>query len=267
MGSPEKVLARIKGFEAAVIERTLRDGIAHRSYLVLRDTQRFVLRLDKPAADTLGLHREREYRLAARVSDAGLCPPWIEWSVEQGWGLRRWWPGRSWQTRDLAAPGAIAVLAELLRDLHRVPARDATGDVQDRVAPLMRYAEQLDNEQAADLSLEGREAIAALAEFDAPPVICHNDLVCHNLVQADTGMPSGRALFLIDLEFAALGDAYFDLATVLEHHAMRETWSRALLACYLEREASPREWRRLELWRRYYRCLLRLWTLRIDHLA
>ena len=46
------------------------------------------------------------------------------------------------------------------------------------------------------------------------PALCHNDLVHSNIIDGDP-------VRLIDWEYSAVGDPYFDLAIVVRHHQLK----------------------------------------------
>ena len=69
---------------------------------------------------------------------------------------------------------------------------------------------------------------------------------------------------MIDWEYAGLGDPYFDLAIVIQHHGLGPDLASHFLHCYLEREPLAAESRRLQDWCSVYAALLDLWTLRVS---
>ena len=87
--------------------------------------------------------------------------------------------------------------------------------------------------------------------------MCHNDPVCHNILEGDS-------LALIDWEYSAVGDRYFDLAVVLQHHGMGDELAAFFVESYLGRIATQEEWRHLQQQRDFYQCLLVLWNGVVD---
>jgi len=77
--------------------------------------------------------------------------------------------------------------------------------------------------------------------------------------------PAGE-LLLIDWEYAALGDPYFDLAVVAGHHELDPSLARQFLEAYLQRAPSEKESARFTLQRRFYQALLALWKMRVGEL-
>ena len=249
MKDPSRVLQAIPGFGTAVVDSRLEGGVASRSYLVRQNGAPFVLRVDTPEAGRLGLDRAAERRVYRAVSEAGLGPDAVHFDPASGVLIRPFVPGRPWTRDDLARPENLARLAGLLRRLHAVP---FSGRRFDPVAAAARYVKQVGSEAA-------RAHYRSLASFHAAleavqPVLCHNDLVCQNVLEADGPV-------LIDWEFAAPGDPFFDLAVVVQHHGLGDDLSGVLLRGYLKRPPTGSEESRFDSWCAFYRELLALWEL------
>ena len=82
-------------------------------------------------------------------------------------------------------------------------------------------------------------------------MICHNDLTAANVI--DVG-----GLQLIDWEFAAPGDPFFDLAVVVAHHQLDASTRAHFLTAYLGREDKT-AMADLNRWCAVYRSLRALW--------
>ena len=251
MSGPLDILASIPGFTGATVESRLSAGPTNDSYEILNRGGRYVLRIDRPAAARLGLDRERERSVIDAVAAAGLAPAPAWHDPEAGVLIRAYIPGRAWSRSDLSEPGNPERLAALLRRLH---AHDPVGPRFDPLAAAVRYAEQLGTGAARALCLDAARTSRDIEPV--APVLCHNDLVCGNILE-------GESLSLIDWEYAAAGDPFFDLAIVVAHHGLPPALAPQVLGAYLQREPEQAEVRRLEAQCRLYRTLLRLWNLRV----
>jgi thiamine kinase-like enzyme len=83
----------------------------------------------------------------------------------------------------------------------------------------------------------------AKAAFDKDPQPlrpCHNDLLNENFLQQD-----GK-IYLLDWEYAGMGDPFFDLANFAVHHKLTDEEDRYFLACYFD-QVSERHWARLKI--------------------
>ena len=246
-----QALAAIPGFETAEVLNSLSDGPTNASFLVERDGASFVLRVDKAAATQLGLDRENERLVLSSLSAAGLVPVAEYFDAAGGVFLRPFLPGRSWIEADLAHDRNLARLAKLLRRLHALP---PVGKTFDPLAAAERYAAGLGTEQAQEILWQA-EALMSESNPISSAALCHNDLLCQNIIETDAGQ-----LMLIDWEYAAVGDPYFDLAIVVQHHGLEESRAGGLLASYLERPATESEQNHLSQQCRFYQQLLALWN-------
>ncbi|MGK2924656.1 MAG: phosphotransferase [Lysobacterales bacterium] len=251
----DTALAAIPGMRGASVLECLADGPTNASYLVEQGGERFVLRLDKPGVSILGLDRANERRVCAAIASAGLGPAYLHFDAAAGVYLRPWLEGRSLRPDDLRDRGVLQRLAAVLRRLHGLAPVGATFDP---LAAACRYAEQLGTPGAATLAARAAELSAGLQD-DAPALaLCHNDLVCENVL-----LTAGQGLVLIDWEYAAIGDPWFDLAVVVRHHELGEELAGYFLAAYLQRPPVARESQRLSRQCVFYGCLLELWNLRV----
>jgi thiamine kinase len=244
-------LAAIPGFETAALLDSLSDGPTNASFLVEANGAAFVLRIDKPAAAQLGLDRENERQVLSTLAAAGLVPEPVFFDAAIGVFLRPFLPGRSWTQADLARDQNMNRLAVLLRRLHTLP---PVGKTFDPLAAAERYAAGLATEQAQDI-LQHAEAQWSASKPVSSAALCHNDLLCQNLIESDDGQ-----LVLIDWEYAAVGDPYFDLAIVVQHHGLAENRAGRFLESYLERPATTAERNHLSRQSRFYQHLLDLWN-------
>ena len=249
--SVEQVLDAIPGFNNARVDSLLSDGPTNVSYLLQQAGMRYVLRLDKPEAAKLGLNRSNEKQVCQAVADAGLAPEPLYFDPAAGVYLRRYLPGRAWDVSDLASPDKRERLARLLRVLHGLP---PIGAAFDPLAAARRYAAQLDIGPARAILRESEKLMQQITTDSTDPALCHNDLVCHNVLE-------GKRLMLIDWEFAGAGDPFFDLAVVVRHHGLDLESAQGFLGAYLGRSASARETELLTLQCGFYQCLLELWEL------
>ena len=69
------------------------------------------------------------------------------------------------------------------------------------------------------------EARAVLAANPAPLRPCHNDLLNANFLIGDR-------IYLLDWEYAGMGDIFFDLANFSDNHEMIDAQDLWMLECY-----------------------------------
>ena len=247
----EQALEAVPGFSQARVDAQLSDGPTNASYLLEQAGEQYVLRVDKPGAVKLGLNRSNEKQVCTAVADAGLAPEPLYFDPVAGIYLRRYLPGRSWAVSDLDTPGNLDRLARLLRKLQNLA---PVGAAFDPITAARRYAAQLSSERSRSILHRAEELMQQITADSMAPAMCHNDLVCQNILE-------GERLMLIDWEYAGIGDPFFDLAVVVQHHDLDEKSAYGFLDTYLARPASVGEIKHLELQSNFYSCLLELWEL------
>jgi thiamine kinase-like enzyme len=262
----KQALMLMPGLAADSVVRILSDGPTNTSYLVRRGDELCVLRLDKPLAKELGLERIAEHDIVEATSLAGIGAKPVYFDAESGASLRRYLPGRAWSEADLHDATRLRLLANRLRDLHALP---PVGNTFEPGLAARRYARQLGTAEAQNYADKANLILADLRYEPARECLCHNDLVAGNMVEVavgglvQTNVEAGSGLMLIDWEYAGLGDPWFDLALVAEHHQLPDELQAGFVDAYLRREVRDTEMHRLMGWRRFYHALLSLWQLRL----
>jgi thiamine kinase-like enzyme len=74
-------------------------------------------------------------------------------------------------------------------------------------------------------------------------VPCHDDLLGANVLS------DGNRLWLVDWEYAGMGDRYFDLGNLSINNGFTDADDRALLAAYWDEPCTPRRFAALRLMR------------------
>jgi thiamine kinase len=249
----KQALVLMPGLAADSVVSVLSDGPTNSSWLVRRGDELCVLRLDKPLARELGLDREAEHDINESVFLARLGAEPLHYNSEHGITLRRYLPGRTWSEADLQDAQKLQLLAKYMRDLHALP---AVGNPYSPGLAARRYARQLGTPEAQKIADEANLLLADLHFTPYRECLCHNDLVAGNILESSQGLK------FIDWEYAGMGDPWFDLAVVIEHHGLSESLEQGFVQAYLLRPPREADLRRLAGWRAFYRALLSLWQLR-----
>jgi len=252
-GKASRALGAIPGMGGAKLLGRLSNGPTGTSFQAELNGELYVLRLDKPGAASLGLNRRNEYRVARRVADAGLAPEPTYADPGNGIYLRRFLPGRSWTVSDLRNTRNLERLAGLLDKLHGLTPE---GDPYDPLAAARRYSVQIDSDESRTVLAQAERLMRNIGEDGSRQALCHNDLVCQNILEREP-------LTLIDWEYAGVGDPYFDLAVVVQHHELDAGLAIGFLDSYLGRRSESAEQEHLFMQCEFYACLLKLWNLRV----
>ena len=227
----DEVVARVPGWGNArqVRAEPLAGGITNENYRVEVDGQHFVVRLGGRDAELLGIDRRREWAALQVAARLGIGAEVVFALPDQAVLVTRWVAGTPLTNADVGRPETLARIAATLRHVHAAsPIRGAFSpfrvvEVYREVA--LRHGVALP--PAVDDWLAcGRRIEAALGP--APAVLCHNDLLAGNLIDA------AGTIRILDWEYAAMGDRFFDLANLAANAELGPAEETRLLACYFE---------------------------------
>ncbi len=192
--------------------RVLSGGLTNTSYLVDTDEGQFVVRIGCDNGPVLGIDRVREESAFRRAEQAGIAPELLLFTQPEGHLVTRYLIGaRNLSIDEFATPATVARLAARLRDVHSLAPVDGRFDPYEnirrwidlveargttlptRLAPLLVRVKETEHERTA------------VSESEL--VLCHNDPYHLNFL--DDG-----GLWLIDWEYAGMGEAMYDLAGI-----------------------------------------------------
>lgn len=232
----------------------LSPGYSNFSVLV-EATQRFVVRIDGVNPSTNGLQRQSEWRTVQIASREGIAPPVRYFNPDLGSMVS------DFLEHDPAQDRPLTEVADLLRRIHRLPARHHRLDIGERV---LRYEKLLEHknrgvgEQLRSSQEQITRLIHGLKQYPARPVLCHNDLLQANRIY------SGGALWAIDWEYCAMASPWYDIAVVANGDSLSSAETQVLLQAYLGRAARDEERAALHQFGCVYRYLELLWYLALD---
>ena len=249
---PKILFEGIESLQGAKVIEKLAGGPASDSWLLSAGSEKFVLRTDKPLARHLGLDRRAEIKILRSVAAAGIGPQVIWSDPEKGVLVTSYIPGCAWSSVDVHNPVNLENLAATLRQLHSLPPR---GPAFTPGKKALTYARVIGGEKAARLAGQASELAENLLSETRCLAICHNDLVHSNIIGDDI-------VRLIDWEYSAVGDPYFDLATVVRHHQLNTDWTESFLTAYFGTPGKE-HFSRLEAFCRLYDQLAALWYLSV----
>ena len=152
---------------------------------------------------------------------------------------------KAMEAEDLREPATLREVIGSIRKVHDSGAALPTSFDSFRVVEEYRAtaAERGgDIPDAFDQAHErSREIEAALSGHEHEPVPCHNDLLAGNFLRG------ADRIWIVDWEYAGMGDRYFDLANFAINNELTEDQHPELLADYFGEEATPRRLATLRL--------------------
>jgi thiamine kinase-like enzyme len=226
----EQAIARIPMWKDAVDLQVslLRGGMTNHNYRVDVGEESFALRISGDKTEMLGINREHESTSNHLASQIGLAPAVIYFTKAEGLLVTRFIPGRPILPEELRQPENIKRVAEILRSIHALPEFPGVFNsfqvVRDYADIARRYSVAFP-ENFDWLFKQMNEAEAALMAQPITPRPCHNDLLNGNFLLTDQ-------LFILDWEYAGMGDLFFDLANFSNNHELSPEEDRLLLECY-----------------------------------
>ncbi len=209
------------------VER-LGGGLTNHNFKVTVGTEAFVVRVGGQDTDLLGIDRRAEHGAALVAAEVGVGPEVIAFVEPEGCLVTRFVEGAPVPADELAAPAAIPRVAAALRAVHDgppVPGRfDSFRVVEEYRETVLARGGRVPGAYPRAQAV-ARRIEDALGPREERP--CHNDLLNANFI-AD-----GDRLWIVDWEYAGMGDPFFDLANFSVNNGLDEAGDEALLSAYL----------------------------------
>jgi thiamine kinase-like enzyme len=206
--------------------RRLRGGTVNEVWRIETPQGRFVLRLDGAKWRRPGVERTRERALHLLAATAGLAPQLVAARPRQGVLVTEFLDGRIWSARQCRSSVSLTRLGERLAQLHALAAPpisrfDPFAVAQAYAALAPRGAGTRSDPQPV-LQRLGR-VLQQLHRRSSARSIIHGDLVHTNILE-------GRALWLLDWEYAQVAEPLFDVACLFAYYAPTARGARRLLS-------------------------------------
>ena len=222
----------------------LEGGITNRNYVVRTGGEAFVLRIPGRDTELLGIDRANEHRAARVAADAGIGPEVMAFLPESGCFVSRFVRGDHIPQEALREDDALAAVVRSLRALHACPPIPSTFPVF-RIVEGYRVTAETRGvtipaayEDAHDMAERIEEA------FDVSPsplATCHNDLLNANFLR------DGDHVWIVDYEYAGMGDLFFDLGNLAVNNGLDDAARERLLEHYFLGDVRDRHRSRLAL--------------------
>ncbi len=242
----EEAIARIPMWKDATDLKVslLRGGITNHNYRVDVGGESLVLHISGDKTELLGIDREHEYRTQLIASELEIAPEVVYFIRPEGYLVTRFIDGRPIPPEEIRQPENLQRVAEILNKIHALPkfpgVFSAFQVVRDYSEIAQRYKVPFP-ENFDWLISQMNDAEAALITLPLIPRPCHNDLLNGNFFLAER-------LFILDWEYAGMGDIFFDLANFSNNHELPERESHFLLECYFGK-VTPRHLAHLNIMR------------------
>jgi thiamine kinase-like enzyme len=205
------------------------EGRTNRNFRVEADLGSFFVRVSDKETQLLGIDRSTERLAATAAADAGVGPEVVAFMPDLGCLVTRWVPGSSLTEGELGSEPTLADALDVVRAIHSGPHLPWTFSAF-RIEESYRAIAE---DRGVSVPTEYREAHAMAARvetaFAASPMAerpCHNDLLAPNFIR------DGDRLWLVDYEYAGMGDPFFDLGNLSINNGLSEDAQERMLVHY-----------------------------------
>jgi thiamine kinase-like enzyme len=239
------VIEAVPGWSSAArIEVTpIEGGITNRNYRVDVDGEAFAVRLVGADTELLEIDRDAERAAAEAAAEAGVGPDVVAYLPGLRSLVTRFVFGEPIPEASMGERDTLVPVVRALRAFHAGPGLPSTFSPFRIVERYRQTAESrgvLVPDVYPALHRLAQEIERAIGKFTPRP--CHNDLLNANFIRRRD------RVFIVDYEYAGMGDVFFDLANFSVNHGFDDAADRMFLEAYLG-EVTPAAWARLKLLR------------------
>jgi thiamine kinase-like enzyme len=215
---PGAIVDRLWPGQPAQLE-PLGGGITNRNFKAQVGDEAYVLRIGGKDTELLGIDRAHEHAASVVAAELGIGPPVV--AFVDGCLVTRFVGGPAAEHVEPATAG------ELLRRIHGGPAIPSRFDSFRVVEEYRVLAEERGVAIPAAYAPASRRAAEIEARRAGAPLrLCHNDLLAANFIT------DGSRLWIVDWEYAGMGDPFFDLGNFAANHELDDDGERKLLDAY-----------------------------------
>jgi thiamine kinase-like enzyme len=201
-------------------------GITNRNFRLDFGDESFVVRLAGKDTDVLGIDRAAENEAANAAAAAGVAPEVFAY-LPQHAALVTWFvPGDHIPERDLLREEVLAAVVRSIRVIHGCAPIRSTFPVFRIVEDYRRIA----SDRGVPIPSEYDDAHARAGRIETvfarapmPQTTCHNDLLNANFLR------DGDHVWIVDYEYAGMGDPFFDLGNLSINNGLTSDAQEVLL--------------------------------------
>jgi thiamine kinase-like enzyme len=222
-------------------------GITNHNFRATFGEHDVVLRIAGHQTELLGIDRAAERIATEGAAALGIAPPVLLELPEHGCVATAFVAGTPIPETQLREPPTLTAVAQALRAFHdRGPALPTRFDVpqlaRDYLALVAARGGTVPTAAREASALADRIA-AALTGPEHVRVPCHDDLLAANLLS------DGARVWIVDWEYAGMGDRYFDLGNLSVNNGFGEADDERLLEAYWEAPCTAPRFAALRLMR------------------
>ena len=227
----ERILSQVPGWSSAdAVVTPLLGGITNQNYRVDIAGETFVLRIGGRGTHLLGIDRGRERTCTQIAAQLGVGAEVVHFlaSASEEVLITRFIPGEGISPETAARPEVLRRIVDAMRRYHAGP------DFPGTFSPFatVRSYHKLALEHSVSFPGTLPQVFSLMARIEAAigplqqPRPCHNDLLASNFID------DGRTIWILDWEYAAMGDPFFDLGNFAVNQSLDVEECKLLLRYY-----------------------------------
>ena len=216
----------------------LEGGITNRNYLVVLGGNRYVIRVPGKDTSLLGIDRSAEREANENAAAIGVAPRVVAQLEDPPCLVTEFVNCTEMTPEGLREPETMKEVLGSIRSVHESGAELPTSFDSFRVVEEYRETAASRGGTIPEAFDEAHERAgeieAALSGPEHDPVPCHNDLLAGNFLRGS------ERIWIVDWEYAGMGDRYFDLANFAINNELETSQHPELLSDYFSEEATAR---------------------------
>ena len=203
-------------------------GITNQNFRVNVDGDSYVLRVCSKSTDPLGIQRDNEHACLKIVAGLGIGAEVMHYSAEDGILVVRFLDGKPVTSEEAGEPDTLRRIVDSIKCYHNGPEFPGCFSAFQTVRDYHGLADEKgvsfpDTLPEVFTLMDRIERSLADVQKSAP---CHNDLLAANFLD------DGEKIRIIDWEYAAMGDPFFDLGNFSVNQDLNGDQVELLLRAY-----------------------------------
>ena len=206
----------------------LSGGITNQNYRVDGDEVSYVIRVCGANTEHLGIDRDNERACTQVAADLGIGPAVVHFDADAMILVTRFVEGKTLTAEMARKSGALERIIATVKRYHEGPAFPGSFSPFETVRTYHRIA--LDRD--VDFPAEIDDAFARMGDIEtalaqvSATVPCHNDLLAGNFID------DGERIWVVDWEYAGMGDPYFDLGNFAVNQKLDDSGCETVVRLY-----------------------------------
>ncbi len=224
---------------------TLGGGITNHNYKVEAGGSSFVLRIPGANTELLGIDRDTEYAANLTAGELNIAPEVVYFIEPERYLVTRFIEGKPLPPEDVKHPENLNQIIEMLKTFHNtspIPGKFWVPQIVKDYSGIAK-SHQIRFPDNFEWLLDCLDdAVEALKNDPFPHCPCHNDLLNENF------LVENEKIYILDWEYAGMGDRFFDLANLSVNHDFSDNEDELILKFYFS-EINSKDWAHLKVMR------------------